>query len=261
MKVDAIQSTDGTRAQGTTSVAGKGEDFSSYLQTPTSLEDIFEEAAQTYHVPKSLIKAIAKTESDFNPNATSKAGAQGIMQLMPATARELGVEDSYDPYQNIMGGTKYISQMLEKYDGDVTLALAAYNAGSNNVAKYGGVPPFKETQNYVVKVTKYMQEGVEAPNATYAVEKSNHTDSIHTDNIRAASLEEAEDNFYQDILDQIFSYEEYLRFIDLYTKLQEAQQEKEKEEQEQQKEKSEAYYNYQAIRYSPAVMNLLGGID
>lgn len=261
MKVDAIQSTDGTRAQGTTSVADKGEDFSSYLQVPTSLEDIFEEAAQTYHVPKSLIKAIAKTESDFNPNATSKAGAQGIMQLMPATARELGVEDSYDPYQNIMGGTKYISQMLEQYDGDVTLALAAYNAGSNNVAKYGGVPPFKETQNYVVKVTSYMQEGVEAPNTTYAVEKSNHTDSINTDSVRAASLEEAEDNLYQDILNQIFSYEDYLRFIDLYTQLQEAQQEKEKEEQEQQKEKSDSYYTYQTIRYSPAVMNLLGGIN
>ena len=156
MRVNAIQGIDGTGAQGNAQAVGTGEDFSSYLPATASLDQIFEEASRTYHVPKDLIKAIAKAESDFNPNATSGAGAQGIMQLMPATARELGVTDAYDPYQNIMGGTKYISQMLAKYDGNVTLALAAYNAGSNNVAKYGGVPPFKETQNYVVKVTQYV---------------------------------------------------------------------------------------------------------
>ena len=152
MRVNAIQGTDAMGTQTAASSVGQGEDFSSYLQTTASLEEIFTEAANTYHVPKDLIKAIAKAESDFNPNATSGAGAQGIMQLMPATARELGVTDSYDPYQNIMGGTKYISQMLEKYNGNVSLALAAYNAGSNNVEKYGGIPPFEETQNYVVKV-------------------------------------------------------------------------------------------------------------
>ncbi len=153
MQVKAIQATDAAGNQTAASAVGQSGDFSSYLQTTASLEEIFTQAAQKYNVPKNLIKAIAKAESDFNPNATSGAGAQGIMQLMPATARELGVTDSYDPYQNIMGGTKYISQMLAKYDGNVSLALAAYNAGSNNVAKYGGIPPFKETQNYVVKVT------------------------------------------------------------------------------------------------------------
>lgn len=143
MQVKAIQATDAAGNQTAASAVGQSGDFSSYLQTTASLEEIFTQAAQKYNVPKNLIKAIAKAESDFNPNATSGAGAQGIMQLMPATARELGVTDSYDPYQNIMGGTKYISQMLAKYDGNVSLALAAYNAGSNNVAKYGGIPPFK----------------------------------------------------------------------------------------------------------------------
>ena len=228
MRVNAIQGTDSTGTQ-TTTTAVQGEDFSSYLQTTASLEEIFAQAAEKYNVPKNLIKAIAKAESDFNPNATSGAGAQGIMQLMPATARELGVTDSYDPYQNIMGGTKYISQMLEKYDGNVSLALAAYNAGSNNVAKYGGIPPFEETQNYVVKVTGYMNGGVEVPNASY---------NINTDgSMAAASVQEVEDTYYQSILEQLFSYEDYLKFIDMYIKLQQAEQEEVKAEQEKEEDK------------------------
>ncbi len=259
MRVNGIQSTDATGTQNVTSVSGQGEDFSSYLQTTASLEQIFEEAAKTYNVPKNLIKAIAKAESDFRPDATSKAGAQGIMQLMPATAKELGVSDSYDPYQNIMGGTKYISQMLQKYDGDISLALAAYNAGSNNVAKYGGIPPFKETQNYVVKVTQYMNDGVAVPNASYTVNGSNQNGSAKG-NVQAATVEEAEESYYQSILEQLFSYEDYLKFIELYTKIQEAQQEKEQEEaRKQQEEQSDSYRAYQDLKYSPVAMNLLGG--
>lgn len=128
------------------------------LTVPTDLMSIFEEAADTYGVDVNLLTAIAKQESNFTADATSSSGAMGIMQLMPATAQGLGVSDAYDPYQNIMGGAKYISQLLSRYDGDVSLALAAYNAGSGNVAKYGGIPPFAETQNYVSKVLGYYQK-------------------------------------------------------------------------------------------------------
>ena len=93
---------------------------------------------------------------NFDPYAQSGAGAQGVMQLMPATAQSLGVTDPFDARSNIMGGAKYLSDLLARYDGNVDLALAAYNAGSGNVEKYGGVPPFQETQNYISRVKEYM---------------------------------------------------------------------------------------------------------
>ena len=140
-----------------------GSDFSSVLTNATDaysgstacsedLSAIFDEAANTYGVSSTLLKSIARAESNFNTSAVSSAGAVGIMQLMPATAASLGVTDSYDAYQNIMGGANLISQLLARYNG----ALAAYNAGSANVDKYGGIPPFSETQNYVQKVLSYM---------------------------------------------------------------------------------------------------------
>ena len=121
----------------------------------TSLDAYFEEASEKYNVDVKLLKAIAHAESNFNPNATSSSGAMGVMQLMPSTAKSLGITDAYNAYDNIMGGAKVISQHLANYNGDVSLALAAYNAGSGNVAKYGGVPPFTETQNYIKKVLAY----------------------------------------------------------------------------------------------------------
>lgn len=150
-----------------------GASFSDALDTAqggqTDLDQIFERAAQKYNVPVNLLKAIAKVESGFNPNAVSYAGACGIMQLMPATASYLGVTDSFDPEQSIMGGAKYMSQMLDMYNGDTTLALAAYNAGCGNVNKYGGVPPFAETQTYVKKVQEYANGGdLSTPNTTYS---------------------------------------------------------------------------------------------
>lgn len=125
---------------------------------PASLEDDFKEAAAKYNVDVNLLKAVAKAESGFDPSATSSAGAMGVMQLMPSTAKSLGITNAYNAHDNIMGGAKILSQNLSRYNGDVSLALAGYNAGCGNVDKYGGIPPFKETQNYVKKVLDYYKK-------------------------------------------------------------------------------------------------------
>lgn len=142
--------------------------FDSYTKKTYTYSDIFEAASKKYNISKDLLEAVAYTESSFRANATSYCGAQGIMQLMPATAKSLGVTDAYDPVQNIMGGAKYLSQLLKKYNGNTSLALAAYNGGSGNVAKYKGVPSFCKA--YVNKVHSLMKKGVNVPNKSVSVD-------------------------------------------------------------------------------------------
>lgn len=119
-----------------------------------NFNDIVIQAAQNHGVDPKLVHAIISAESNYNPLAISSKGAQGLMQLMPATAKELGVSDSFDPIQNIDGGTRYIKELLDRYKGDLVRALAAYNAGPAAVDRAGGIPNFAETQLYVPKVLK-----------------------------------------------------------------------------------------------------------
>jgi len=127
----------------------------SFVPIPaTHAYDEFIRAASTrYGVDATLIRSVMQTESAFDALAVSRAGAMGLMQLMPDVAEELGVDDAFDPRQNVMAGTRYLRRLLNLYDGNVPLALASYNAGATNVAQYGGVPPFPETQNYVKQIT------------------------------------------------------------------------------------------------------------
>lgn len=123
--------------------------------------DIIIEAARHHDVDAALVSAVIKAESDYNPRIVSHKGARGLMQLMPATAKRFGVSNSFDPRQNIYGGTKYLRWLLERFDGNADLAVAAYNAGEGNIAKYRGVPPFRETVTYIGRIAKHIRKAIE----------------------------------------------------------------------------------------------------
>ena len=138
-----------------TYVNSGGTDFDKIYNNITvddSLENIFAGAAKEFGINENFLKAVAQAESGFDPDAVSYCGAQGIMQLMPYTAESYGVTDPFDARQNVYAGAQMLSELLDSYDGNATLALAAYNAGSGSVQKYGGVPPYEETLNYISKI-------------------------------------------------------------------------------------------------------------
>jgi soluble lytic murein transglycosylase-like protein len=124
---------------------------------------LIEQYAREHGISPELVRAVIQAESGFNPRAVSPKGAMGLMQLMPATARELGVDNPFQPEENIRGGTRYLAQLLARYNQDVHLALAAYNAGPASVERYGRVPPYRETQNYVKKITGATQAATQPP--------------------------------------------------------------------------------------------------
>lgn len=153
----------------------------SYSRNKNAFDHIIQQAAQQHGVSEGLIKAVMHTESGFNVNARSPVGAQGLMQLMPATAQRFNVSNAYDPHENIMAGAKYLAWLLKRFNGNTTLALAGYNAGEGNVAKYGGVPPFRETQDYIRRVTSRYSNlyasGVNANSSNSAITANNNSNT------------------------------------------------------------------------------------
>jgi soluble lytic murein transglycosylase-like protein len=135
-------------------VINKAAEQNEAAQQSRPFSEIIKEASQRYGIDEKVISAVIKQESSFNPSAVSNCGAEGLMQLMPSTAKSLGVTDILNPEQNIMAGTKYLKQKLDEFNGSLPLALAAYNAGSGAVKKYSGIPPYKETQAYVNNIIR-----------------------------------------------------------------------------------------------------------
>jgi soluble lytic murein transglycosylase-like protein len=139
------------RGQGRPAFAPQDRDPARY----TRYDEHIRQAAALYQIPEQLVRAVIKVESDYDPRAISSAGARGLMQLMPETAERLGVRDIHDPRENIFGGVRYLRVLANMFNGDLDLTVAAYNAGENAVIKHGGVPPFDQTRDYVVRVNRF----------------------------------------------------------------------------------------------------------
>jgi hypothetical protein len=261
-KIIGISNVDTANSYSTNATRSNSDntDFSSYLGETQSLDAFFDKAADKYNVPVELLKAVGKAESNFDPDAVSRCGAQGIMQLMPSTAKGLGVTDSFDPEQNIMGGAKYIAGLLKKYGGNTSLTLAAYNAGSGNVAKYGGIPPFEETQNYVKKIIGFLKKsGVDTTgnSSDSAVAESTsgksylHVASVavptQTSSNYAYLLNGSNSGDPATDLDTLFNYDDYMKFLDLFMK----------DKDEEDTNENNMNYNMQDINYNATVLNLM----
>ncbi len=227
----------GVQATGGVSSTEKNSDLSGEV----SLKSLFEAASQKYDISYDFLVAVAKAESDFNTKCVSSAGAKGIMQLMPDECKEFGVTDPYDAKQNIMASAKLLKAHLKKFNGDFTLAAAAYNAGSGAVKKYGGVPPYQETQNYVKKINKFMKEGVTVPDKTVTVgdeysgsggstgvenqTSAQNTQSTQTKEAAFDKGKEASDKDWEKVLVSVgtgddrvtMTYGAYLRYLELGT--------------------------------------------
>ena len=141
---------DGELVKSSDNEAGKSSDY----------DRLIEAASKKYNISSNIIKAVIKAESGFNSTVVSRTGAMGLMQLMPGTAAALGVQNAFDPSENIDGGVRYLKEMLSEFGGSLELALAAYNAGPNSVKKYGGIPPYEETQNYVRNIMSNLKNKV-----------------------------------------------------------------------------------------------------
>ena len=170
--------------------ATSGTDFDKIyndIAVDDSLESIFAGAAKEFGINENFLKAVAKAESGFDPDAESGCGAQGIMQLMPFTSESYGVTDPFDAKQNIYAGAQLLSELLDNYNGNATLALAAYNAGSGSVQKYGGVPPYDETVNYINKINDILGGSLAGDSKT--VDGASTTDFSVAQNVIAPDIE------------------------------------------------------------------------
>ena len=242
-----------------------------YNSQTKSLEDIFQDVSAEYGVPVKLLKAVAQAESSFDSNAVSSCGASGIMQLMPETAKSLGVEDVFDAKQNITGGAKMLAYLLDDYGGNTTLALAAYNAGSGAVAKYGGVPPYAETQNYINKINGILGGELEKDTTNISIAKNSTTIAANptldptTKNTLNLKTKPVTIQSTQSQATEAFSYERYLKFLKLYEKLASTTFEKDNSETEDSKvqeqvisqSKQQSLYELQQAKFNSRALTLL----